>query len=131
MRPADRGETDAIVRRLRGYARVFADPVHDPAGTRVRMEGLIVEGFLDLDKRLHAGEPIPEVWDGSMNHQYRERSILRSGRGVQYRWEYTYPPGTCGPAGCAATNRPCDWISKRAAESACRRCHTIRRRVDG
>lgn len=120
MKPRDRGETDAIVRRLLGYARVFADPGEDFAGVRMRMEGLVVEGFHDLHKRLSAGEPVPEVWDPRMGHKYRLRVHAAS-------YRYTYPPGRSAKDSCAS----CDWIDRVAAESACRRCHTIRMRLDG
>lgn len=123
MTARDRGETDAIVRRLRGYARVFQDPPRggDPARiVRERMELLMCEGFLALDKRLRSGEPIPEVWDFRMGHMYRVRTT-----GADYR--YTYPPGRDALDSCTR----CDWIDRQARESACRRCHVIRMRVMG
>lgn len=120
----DRGETDAIVRRLRGYARVFREPVsgrqHDSAEVqRARMVELVVDGFVDLDQRLRSGQPLPEVWDARMGYRYRERT-----HGGSY--QYTYAPGL-GPDNTCAS---CDWISESARETACRRCHTIRMRVE-
>lgn len=123
MNRRDQGETDAIVRRLRGFARVFENPpderVNDPEQVRVRMGWLICEGFVDLDRRLRSGEPLPEVWDVRVGFKYRERHHGAS----SYR--YTYSPG------CSVANvcHVCDWIDPAAVESACRRCHTIRERL--
>lgn len=129
MNPRDRGETDALVRRLRGYARVYADPPTQETSTqevRARMGGLIREGFLELDKRLQRGEPLPEVWDSMMLHMPRVRGVPPGSTG---QWTYTFPPGQPAPGRCVSAGRECDWIDGRAAESACRRCHTIRKRV--
>lgn len=117
MRRRDSGETDAIVRRILGYSRVFRDPVHDPADTRVRMNTLMVTDFADLNARLTAGEPLPEVWDRAQLFRARARAV---GGG----WRFVYPPGKIIADSCPS----CDWIDRAARETACRRCHTIRMR---
>lgn len=106
-----RGETDAILRRILGYGRVFDDPTED----RVRMGVLILQGFRDLHTRLTTGEPLPEAWDSATRHAYRDRTF--SGP-----VHYVYPPGSVGPAPCTH----CAWIDPRAPVTACMRCHTIR-----
>lgn len=124
VRRRDRGETDAIVRRMLGYSRVFEDPpderASDPEQVRVRMGWLLCGEFADLNRRLTAGEPLPEVWD--IATRFRPRT-----RGNSPGWRYIYPPGQDGPTPSCV----CDWINPFADETACRRCHTIRVRIDG
>jgi len=130
MNPRDRGETDALVRRLRGFVRVFNDPVPNTrAGetaeeSRLRMVVNVVEAFVDLDTRLCSGDPLPEAWDPVTAHERRDRV-------ESFPWHYTFPPGTVGDARCVRWGRACKWIDARAKESACRRCHTIRVYVGG
>jgi hypothetical protein len=122
VNPRDQGETDAILRRLLMYAKVYADPPVQEismAETRHRMGELIREGLLDLDGRLRAGEPIPEVWDTRLGYKFRARHRAAS-------YAYVCPPGRDLHDACHA----CDWIDPGAVESACRRCHTIRKRVN-
>lgn len=88
------------------------------------MGELIREGFLELDGRLRAGEPLPEVWDEVTYYQPRSRSGQPPSE-----WRFTHPPGLSQLDQCTQLRRVCDWIDPRAAESACRRCHTIRVRV--
>lgn len=127
MNVRDRGETDAIVRRLRGYANVWADPPVQQGTTatetRTRMGALIRTDFLALDLRLCDGDPLPEFWDPVTLLVPRTRE--RSGDA----WEYTLPPGRTASWRCTNLGRRCDWIDPAVEESACRRCHTIRIRV--
>jgi hypothetical protein len=111
-----RGETDAIVRRIAGYGRVFDDPPvgEDFLAVKMRMGALILEGFRELDKRLRSGEPLPEAWDPVTGYAYRVRTDYRTAK-------FIHAPGTAG--GC---HSGCEWVDKHAPVTVCLRCHTIR-----
>lgn len=122
------GETDHLLRLLRGYRRLYLDPPQNnnadpPWVVKSKAALLIVNAFAELDEALVSGAPLPEEWDGAMYHRRRET------RGKPREWLYTYPPGATGNASCEVRGRQCRWIDRRADETACRRCHTIRVRV--
>lgn len=109
-------ETDALVRQIVGYGRVFdAPPDADKLASKMRMGAVILESFRDLDARLRRGEPLPEVWDPVTRRERRHRYDMGEVLLV-------YPPGTVGPSPCVE----CVWISPGAAVTACTRCHTLK-----
>lgn len=59
-------ETDALLRLLRGYGRVYDDPPDQQHITkdqcRLKIGFLMVSTLRDLDARLQAGESLPEAW---------------------------------------------------------------------
>lgn len=67
--PPRHRETDALVRLLRSYGRVYDDPPEQQHVTkdqcRLKMGYLMADAFRDLDKRLQAGESLPEAWIAS------------------------------------------------------------------
>lgn len=62
-------ETDALVRLLRGYGRLYDDPPEQQgttvAETRLRVGKLMADAFRELDGLLQAGESMPEAWKAS------------------------------------------------------------------
>lgn len=110
-------ETDALVRQIEGYSRVFDDPPGpDKLAAKMRIGAAIRNAFADLNARLRAGEALPEVWDPVTRRQRREQFPMGD-------VTYVYPPGTVGPAPCAPN---CVWIAPFAPVTACTRCHTIK-----
>lgn len=59
-------ETDALLRLLRGYGRVYDDPPDQQHITkdqcRLKVGYLMASTLRDLDERLKAGESAPEAW---------------------------------------------------------------------
>lgn len=59
-------ETDALLRLLRGYGRVYDDPPDQQHITkdqcRLKIGFLMASTLRDLDARLQAGESLPEAW---------------------------------------------------------------------
>lgn len=59
-------ETDALLRLLRGYGRVYDDPPEQQHITkdqcRLKIGYLMASTLRDLDERLQAGESLPEAW---------------------------------------------------------------------
>lgn len=62
-----------MVRLLLAYGRLYDDPPEQQgttvAETRLRVGKLLADTFRDLDKRLRAGEPMPEAWIASWFHE--------------------------------------------------------------
>lgn len=116
------GETDAILRRIWGYGRIFDDPPRNPTETRLHVGALILGEIRDLHTLLQGGEFLPEVWDSAVGFKYRDREF-------NYPVVFVYAPGVVGPAPCSG-NGGCRWIDDRAPVTACTRCHTIRHRQD-
>lgn len=119
-----RAETDALVRQLRGYIRVFLDPPRPES--RDLMAKLFASEFTTLDKLLCDGDPIPEEWDRKMRNKYRVRGYPKTGD----HW-FVYPPGH-DKAACQAGERPhpCRWLNSSTTVSVCERCHTIRMKFE-
>lgn len=125
-------ETDALLRQLRGYIKLWTDPPLDQQGTTVeetrdRAVQLFLESFAELDKRISRGELLPEAWDQYMRFTPRVRSW---GPG---EYVFVYPPGTVGPAPCSLRSKAhgCQWLNPGADNTCCSRCHTIRIRKYG
>lgn len=123
-----RGESDASLRQIRGYIRVYKDPPGDPEATRQRMAEQIVSEFESLDEGLCKGQEIPEEWDRGLSHAYRSR--LHS-----FPYRYVHRPGWDGESTpCVAAGKSCRWADAGKAVpmhlSVCMRCHTIRIRME-
>lgn len=55
------GETDAIVRRLRGYLRLIDDD-ETPNDRKKYLSVVVTEDFRALDEFLSSGQPLPSQW---------------------------------------------------------------------
>lgn len=124
MKPSG-GETDALLRQLRGYIRLWNDPPVQQGTsveeTKAHAALLFLEAFAELDRRVTRGELLPEAWDQALGFEARTRDW---GQG----YVYMYPPGCTGPAPCNARVRMngCEWLNPGADKTCCSRCHTIR-----
>lgn len=122
------GETDAMVRQMRGYVRVFVEPVVNARSNdtvesgKIRMGQLLAETFTDLDVAIRDGAPLPEQWDEGMRFERRHRP--RS----HMDWTLTYPPGCTVGWSCEDRGKHCQWLNPGSHVQVCSRCHTIRRR---
>lgn len=125
-------ETDALLRQMRGYIRLWSDPPEQEHSTleqtRARAAQLFVSAFDELNERITRGELLPEAWDQYMQFQPRTRAWGPGGPYV-----YVYPPGVVGPSPCTLRSRShgCQWLNPGADKTCCARCHTIRIRKDG
>lgn len=122
------GETDALVRHMRGFGILFRDPVvnsrtNDTVETvRLRTGQLMADTFRTLDLAIRDGAPLPEQWDEAQRFERRHRP--RS----HMDWTSTYPPGCTVGWSCGDRGKHCEWLNPESHVQVCSRCHTIRRR---
>lgn len=116
------GDTDALLRQMEGFARLWADPPKQQSTTleetSARAARLFIEAFGQLSESIRCGDPLPEAWDVVTGYEPRHRV---NGPGYQY----VYPPGRVGPSPCGLKGH-CKWLNPGAEKTVCTRCHTIR-----
>jgi hypothetical protein len=117
-----------MVRRLRGFGRLFLDPVvnartSDTAESCKLRAGMnMVETFTALDAAIRDGARLPEQWDEAFRFERRHRP--RS----HMDWTLTYPPGCTVGWSCEDRGKKCEWLGLLTLVQVCNHCHTIRRR---